>query len=126
MQIGRRIYYEISTGNVILDKGEMQGAVTQTTIADDIASYKALSERNRDTFAYIELPFEAYAQDFAECNGYRIHLETKLPVFSYPDPNEPTAPPVFQQPLTEQISALDERLALSESAIDFLIMNGGL
>ncbi|MGC4378414.1 hypothetical protein WD019_16035 [Fictibacillus sp. Mic-4] len=132
-RIGRRIYFEKSTGNIIIDKGEMQGAVIATTIEQDIATFTALSERNRDTFDVIELPFGAYAQDFAECNGYRVNPDTKTLEFTYPEkqpPSEPPAPPVYQKPLSEQLTELraqtqqlnDDFMALA----DFITnVNGG-
>ena len=123
MELGRKIYYDNTTGKVLVDLGE--GAVTQTTIEQDIATYKVLSERNRNTFSYIDLPFGAYAQDFATCTGYRIDVETKLPKFSYPTGGNPIEP-VYVKPLTEQLADLKERQAFSEEAIDFLLMSGGL
>lgn len=104
MQIGRRIYYEIVTGNVILDTGERQGSVVPTTIEEDLQNYKDLSARNEDTFDYIELPFSAYRQDFMECNGYRVNQETKELEFSYPDPNKPEVEQPYQRPLSEIVS----------------------
>ncbi|PWA08668.1 hypothetical protein DCC39_14615 [Pueribacillus theae] len=103
MKIGRRIYHEKETGNVIIDTGERQGYVIPTTVEQDIETYKALSERNRDTFDVIELEYGQYAQDFAECNGYRVNPGTKELEFSYPDPNEPEKPPVYQKPLSESV-----------------------
>lgn len=109
-KIGRRIYYETKTGNIILNKGEKQGYVKETTVEDDIETFKVLSERNRDTFDYIELEYGEYAQDFAECNGYRVNPETKELEFSYPDPNEPDEDQelFYQEPLTEQIKILGQ------------------
>lgn len=113
MQVGRKIYYEIATGNIILDTGERQGAVTPTTIEQDIQTYTALSERNREAFDVVELEYGQYAQDFAESNGYRVIPETKTLEFSYPDPNEPEAPIVYQKPLIEEIKEL--KVAQSET-----------
>lgn len=115
MQIGRKIFYEISTGNIIVDTGERQGSVVSTTIDYDIETFKGLSERNRDTFDVLELPFGAYSQDFAECNGYRVNPQTKKLEFSYPDPNQPEKPPVYQKPLTEQIAELEQKNKLLEA-----------
>lgn len=126
MKIGRKIYYDLSTGNVIIDTGERQGSVIPTTIDQDIETYKALSERNRDTFDVLELPYGAYSQDFAECNGYRVNPETKELEFSYPDPNNPEEPqePQFIKPLSTQIAEntvysldLDLRLTMIELGI---------
>jgi len=109
MQIGRRIYYEIATGNVILDTGERQGAVVPTTIEQDFQTYRALAERVPETVGVLELQFGEYAADFAACNGYRVDVSGETPtlVFSYPDPNQPPeAPPVYQRSLSEQIEEL--------------------
>lgn len=99
----RRIFFDSLTGDVIQEIGRV-GAMSLPTIEQDIATYTALSERNRDTFDILELEFGQYMQDFAECNGYRVNPETKELEFSYPDPNEPEAPPVYQSPLSEQIN----------------------
>ena len=72
MQIGRRIYYELATGNVIVDTGERQGAVVPTTIEQDFTTYAALAQRVPETVGVLELEFGQYAEDFAACSGYRI------------------------------------------------------
>ena len=122
-QIGRRIYYDVQTGNVIVDTGERAGYVVPTTVELDIQAYKALSERNRNTFDFIELPYGAYAQDFAVCNGYRVNPETKQLEFSYPDLNEPESPLVYQKPLSEEIA--ETKQAIAELTI-LLAQMGGL
>lgn len=120
MQVGRKIYYEKATGRLLVDTGERFGSVVQTTVEQDIETFTALSERNRDSFDALELEYGQYAQDFAECNGYRVNPETKELEFSYPDPNEPTAPPVFQKALSEQIAevkAKNEELTMIVDSI---------
>lgn len=111
-KIGRKIYYDKATGNVILDTGEKMGAVIETTIDQDYETYQALKERVRDTVGVIQLEFGQYAEDFAQCNGYRVNPETLELEFSYPDPNatEPQEP-VYRKPLSEQIGELEQRNA---------------
>lgn len=118
VQIGRKVFYELATGNVIVDTGERQGFVGTTTIEQDINAYQLLSERNRDTFDILELPFGAYSQDFAECNGYRVNVETKTLEFSYPDPNEPSVEQPYQAPLSEKV----KRLELAQSVTDTTLL----
>lgn len=115
MKIGRRIYFDLTTGNLLVDTGERQAGVRPTTIEQDVANYKELSERVIGTYAYIELPYGQYAQDFAECNEYRVNVDliSDLPFeegykaleFSYPDPNAPEEPQPYQVPLSQQIAS---------------------
>lgn len=106
MRVGKRIYYDLITGLVLVDTGERQGAVKQTTVEQDIEVYKSLSERNRNTFGYLEFDYGQHRQNFMECNGYRVNVETKELEFSYPNPNNPDTPQEFGPPLTKQIEEL--------------------
>jgi hypothetical protein len=177
MQIGRRIYYELATGNVIQDTGEREGSVVETTTEQDFASYASLAERVPATVGVIELEFRELAQDFVECNGYIVvavnvpfidsattsddlttyvlvdadlrfgsiyevvklngetvyeedyminpngrvtfleSVEGEVTIsgskqfsleFSYPDPSDPEAPPVYQAPLSIVVAQLKE------------------
>jgi hypothetical protein len=119
----RRIFYDKTTGNKIIESG-FEGDFVATTIEQDIETFAALSERNRDTFDVLELPFGAYVQDFAECNGYRVNIETKEPEFSYPDPQQPESEPVYQKPLSEQVKQMESSQAAMQEAIDFLLLGG--
>lgn len=149
-QIGRKIYYEKSTGNKIVDTGERQGAVVETTVQQDFESYSELSERNPESVDLIVLEFGELSEDFATSNGVRVNIETGKLEFSYPDPNEPEAPPVFQEPLSSKVVNLelenamlqmsmmemtmyaasqDERLQTQENAVmelSMIVAGGGL
>lgn len=114
MQIGRRIYYEKATGNVVLDTGERTGDVVPTTVDQDFEIYQVLKERVRDAIGVIQLEYGQYAQDFMECSGFRVDVNGQEPmlVFSYPDPNQPEAPPIYRPALSEQVTVLEEESAL--------------
>jgi len=122
MQIGRRIYYDKQTGNVITDTGERQGLVVPTTVEQDIMAYSALSERNQNSFVYIELGYGQFAQDFIECDGYRVNPETKEIEFSYPDPNSPGEPQPYQPPLSVEVEATKARITDLELTIAEMMM----
>jgi hypothetical protein len=66
MQIGRRIYYELSTGNIIQDTGERAGSIVETTQEEDFASYVALSTRVPSSVGVIQLNYGQYADNFAQ------------------------------------------------------------
>ncbi|MCY9516378.1 cell division protein ZapB [Paenibacillus apiarius] len=114
--VGRRIYYDIQTGDVLLDTGERWGWVTPTTKKQDIQVYAALTERNSRSFDCIELDYGQYSNDFADCNGYHVNLETKQLEFSYPDPEEPgesgeagpDKPQIYRPPLSEEVDQLKQ------------------
>lgn len=117
MNIGRKVYYDVNNGNVILITDEMQHDVIETTIEDDIATYKSLSERIRESFDMIQLEYGQYSKDFAECNGYRVNLETHELEFSYPDPNEPNVEQPFRPPLSMEVEKLKVAQATTDSTL---------
>lgn len=103
--IGRKIYFDKLTGNILVDKGEARGShIIEATTEQDFQTYRVLSERNPETVGVIQLEYGQYAQDFMECNGYRVNPETGKLEFSYPDPNESEPQePVYQAPLSVEI-----------------------
>lgn len=106
MRLGRKLFYDNVTGLKIVDTGQWDNAIRLKTVEEDIATYKELSERNRDTFDVLELPYGAYAQDFIEGRLVGVDVETKVPVFEYPDPNAPDEPIVVKVPLSKEVIAL--------------------
>lgn len=110
MQIGRKLYYELLTGVVIVDTGEREGSVIETTWDQDFESYVYLSERVPSTVDVIQLEFGQFAQDFTTCKNYKVDVSTSdhTITFTYPDPNDPEAPPVFEKPLSVKVTDLEE------------------
>lgn len=107
-QIGRRIYYDKVTGNKIIDTGELLYGGIETTIERDILVFKELSERNRDTFDVLELPYGTDKESFSKCKTYRIDPYTKEVLFTFPDPNSPTGETAPSPSLESRVSALEE------------------
>lgn len=114
-----RFYYDKVSGDVFF----VNNMYTTTTKERDLEVFPILTERNIETYDYIDVSQNQYTQNFAECTGYRVDVVTKTLVFSYPDPNNPEAPPVYQKPLTEQISEVKTELKNTQDAVDFLLMN---
>ncbi|MEK5640539.1 MULTISPECIES: hypothetical protein [Paenibacillus] len=56
-QIGRKIYFDKETGNVLLDTQEHVGFVVETTEEQDYESYLALKGRNPETVGVIKLEY---------------------------------------------------------------------
>lgn len=129
MKVPIRIYYDKQNGKVLQMIGGFEDPwlTTYESVDEQIAKDVVLSTRVRDSYDVIELPFGAYAQDFAECNGYRVNPETKELEFSYPDPNEPEAPSVFRPPLSEEVERLKQEDLNNKEAIAelYLLSMGG-
>lgn len=123
MEIGSRIYYDKITGDILAYVGERSGNVVETSIEDDIFTYKILSERNRQSFDYIQLEYGKYRQDFLECNGYRINPETLELEFSYPDPNIPPDEQevIYQKPLSVKLNELNQKVQQQDAVIEEIL-----
>ncbi|WP_051236299.1 hypothetical protein [Paenibacillus pinihumi] len=81
MEIGRKLYYDRSSGDVIVDTGQRAGSVVPTTVEQDYAAYRALAVRLPDTVGLLQLGYGDYGQDFAECIGYRVDPDTEQVLF---------------------------------------------
>lgn len=70
--IGRKIYYELSTVNVILDTGERTGNVVETTEAQDFQFYTALQKYQQSAVGVLQL---TYGQDITNFGKYPYHID---------------------------------------------------
>lgn len=112
MNIGKKVYFVIDTGEVIVTTAEKSGEYAeQTTREQDFRDFVALRERNPDNVGMIELEYGQYAEDFMQSNSFRINPETLEMEFSYPDPDVEPEEPIFQAPLTQQLKDLKDKYA---------------
>ncbi|WP_449602819.1 hypothetical protein [Paenibacillus sp. Marseille-Q9583] len=121
MEIGKKIYYDKVTGNVLVDTGERSGSVVETTREQDFEAYKALAERKPESIGLIELEYSEHREDFDACNGYRVDPITGELEFSYPDPNEkPDEPqePQYIEPLSIQVAAMKSQNTLLKAQLN--------
>lgn len=77
-EIGRKIYYELSTGNVILDTGEREGDVVATTEAQDFALYTALQPYQQSAVGVLQLTYGEDASYFQQGYSYSV-MSTQSP-----------------------------------------------
>jgi len=114
MQVGRKIYYELATGDVILITPEKFDGIN-TTKEQDFLMYEPLSIRNPNTVGVIELEYGQYASDFQTATSVRVDVETGELLFNYP---------VFSQPLSilvEQLRAENESLLQQVSDLEMAV-----
>lgn len=86
MDIGKRVYFDIKTGEVILNTGERSGSVIPLTPQEEIPLYKVLADRVEGTYSWIDFTYGAHREE-ESLGGIisRIDLLTKKPIFKYPD-----------------------------------------
>lgn len=78
MDIGRKIYYEKTTGNFIVDTGERQGSVIETTTDQDFQAYTALQPYLQSAVGVIQMLYGQFSDSFLK---YPFHVDiTKSPI----------------------------------------------
>lgn len=104
-----KIYYDKSTGNVIVRLPEQRNTfnVRESTVDEDFKSIQILKERIRTTVGVIILELGQYAQEFSTATSYRVNPTTKKLEFSNAAPFEPSEPPVYEPPISERVEELE-------------------
>jgi hypothetical protein len=124
MQIGRKIYFEKFTGNVILEIGECQGDVIATTIEQDFYIYIALQKYAPEQVGVIQLEYGQYADKFG-IYQYHVSPTTRMLVWG----NLINSDMPAQQPtLEQQIAEIKENQLITMDAIATLYekVSGGI
>ena len=57
MEIGHRLYYDLTSGDVLFDTGERAGDVIETTFDQDVAVYPALKGRTTADTGYVDFTY---------------------------------------------------------------------
>lgn len=83
MNVGAKIYYDKSTGSVVLNTGERSGDVKATSTDEDFTAYQELSGLSKSAVGYVQLDYGQYRQEFASCTSYKVNITTKEIEFSY-------------------------------------------
>lgn len=121
MQIGRKIYYEKLTGNVILEIGERMGGVVETTTEQDFAMYAALQEYVSEAVGCIQLTYGQYSDKFG-VYYYSINKDTGVIVWgNKTNPDAPSPKPTLEQQLAElkqqNLTIMDAMATLYEDTV---------
>lgn len=121
MDIGKRVYFDIKTGEVIFNTGERSGAVVPLTPQEEIPLYKVLADRVEGTYSWIDFTYGAHREE-ESLGGIisRIDLLTKKPIFKYPDLTGGTG--VTPENPFDTIRELKTRLDLQDAYLAELTM----
>ncbi|KGE16232.1 hypothetical protein [Paenibacillus wynnii] len=120
MEIGRRVYFDKTSGTIVQITGERSGDVEEITIEREFELYVSLSERVRDTVDVISVDYGAYAQDFIEGRLTGIDPNKKELLFSYPDPETPGEFTPPQPALSIQVTLLKAQVLAQSDRSDFM------
>lgn len=107
----KKIYYDNSTGEILHHCTYDQ--VVPVDFDHDYNTVIDLNIRLKETIELLILKDGAYAQDFSEGRLIGVNLETKVPIFEYYNPENPSEPIVTEKPLSVEVSELkaeNERL----------------
>lgn len=107
-QIGSKIYYLISNGNVILNTGDMMGCVVETSFDEDYNNYTDLSKYAKDSIGCIKLEYGELGKLLADhkANSFKVDISSqphKL-MFEWIDYNtgQPAKPPKTMEELIKE------------------------
>lgn len=113
---GSRVYYIKENGNVVFKTGQAEGWVTEITPEQDWEIYEELKKYTKESLDFIQLKYNEYSTEFAECTSYKVNIETKKLEFDYTPKPEP--PGVPQAPtLYERVGKLESNEKIQEDMI---------
>lgn len=119
MEIGRKLYFDRTNGNVLLDTGERSSDVVETTIEQDFKSFIELSARVPSTVGVIHVPYGKDRENFRDYL-YHVDINTEDIVWDM-------TPIQYEEKITE--ATLSEKMSLMEdiqAQVVFSLVMGGL
>nr|DAU98023.1 MAG TPA: hypothetical protein [Caudoviricetes sp.] len=107
-EIGTKIYYLKSNGNIIIESGDMMGCVVETSFDEDYNNYTDLSKYAKDSIGCLKLEYGELGKLLADhkANSFKVDVSSsphKL-VFEWIDydTGEPAAPPKTMEELIKE------------------------
>jgi len=122
----RRIYYDINSGLILLDRVLKLDGYGDSSVESDFEVYQVLIDRSSESVGLLEID-NRHDRDIEICLDYKVNVETRELEFIYRDPNNPSTPPnpLYQKPLSEQVNDnteylidVDYRLSLIELGLN--------
>lgn len=105
---GSRVYYLKENGNVVFKTGQAEGWVIEIKPEQDWEIYTELQKYTKESLDFIQLQYDEFKTEFAECTSYHVDVAKKEIVFEYGEkPNPPEIP---------QTPTLHERMETQEKA----------
>ena len=109
-EIGTKIYYLKSNGNIIIESGDMMGCVVETSFDEDYNNYTDLSKYAKDSIGCLKLEYGELGKLLADhkANSFKVDVSSsphKL-VFEWIDydTGKPGEPPKTMEELIKEES----------------------
>lgn len=103
---GSRVYYLKENGNVVFKTGQAEGWVIEIKPEQDWKIYTELQKYTKESLDFIQLKYDEFKTEFAECTSYHVDVAKKEIVFEYgekPNPPEvPVAPTIHERMETQE------------------------
>ncbi|KAF6628765.1 hypothetical protein H6F38_19825 [Paenibacillus sp. EKM208P] len=116
MQIGSKVYWRKSSGEVIFITPEIESPYAkETTKDDDMGFYPQLKGFDPAQVDVLQLTYRQYFEDFQRAKSYIVNPETGKMEFVYIGNGGET--PTSQVPLTDQVTELKTRQDSTEAAL---------
>lgn len=131
-EIGTKIYYLKSNGNIIIETGDMMGCVVETSFDEDYNNYTDLSKYAKESIGCIKLEYGELGKLLADhkANSFKVDVSSsphKL-VFEWIDyaTGEPGEPPKSVEELIKEaenkIEKQEKRINILSSTLEELIL----
>lgn len=114
-----KIYYDKTTGDRIWDVSYNQDTVVN--FDHDYETVIDLNSRVKDSIGLLVLENGEYEQDFAEGRLIGVDLEKKIPLFAYPNPEDPGQELTPLVPLSEEVIRLTNENKAQDQVIEELM-----
>lgn len=118
---GSRVYYLKENGNVVFKTGQAEGWVTEITPTQDWEIYEELKKYTKESLDFIQLQYDEFKTEFAECTSYHVDVAKKEIVFEYGEKPNPPEVPVTPS-LHERVGDLELGAEATQEALDMLLL----
>lgn len=122
-EICAKVYYELSTGNVITITSEMTGEVEVFTKEQDFSRYPQLQNQNINDVDFVELEYGTLENTFKNLKSYTINLKTKALeciYYTLEELNTQLQEELQTNIIQERINTISEYASVDNNSIELL------
>lgn len=115
MEISSKVYYEITTGQVLLVTSELCGNVRGTDKIEDMTIHEELKDKNIDEVNYIELPYGELNAIFKNAKSYSVNLENNQLEVQYYTQEKIDLQQQEQEVIIDRTATINQYLQLNQN-----------